>query len=120
MSCQAGCCFQAAHVAVCLAVCSTHRAVVISADDRALTDRCTVFYFTPRARERTLVVLAWIWVMKKKEQLTVSLVIKAKLYGQHFLSTCRVTLFHCKLKSVVGRITTACSTCHATNFSVAS
>ena len=42
--------------------------------------------------------------------------LRPSLYGQHFRSTCRATLLYYKLKSVVAPITTACSTCHATNF----
>ena len=38
----------------------------------------------------------------------------------NFCLAFRAKLLHCKLKSVVARITTACSTFRATNFSVAS
>ena len=43
------------------------------------------------------------------------------IFVQHFRSIYCATLLHCKvIERVVARITTACSTFHATNFSVAS
>jgi len=58
MLCVASSRFQPAHVSVRLAVCSTNWAVICSADDGTFANRQTVFYFTPCARKRTLVVLA--------------------------------------------------------------
>lgn len=66
MPCHASCGLQPTHVAVGLAVCSTHGAVVCSTDGRTLTHSCSVLYFTSCAREWTLVILARICVVKEK------------------------------------------------------
>ena len=41
-------------------------------------------------------------------------------YEQQIAATCNATLLHCKLKSVVARITTHLNHCHTTKFVVAS
>ena len=41
----------------------------------------------------------------------------ARINGQHFSSTCLATLFHCKLKHIVARITTFVTNCCETSWS---